>query len=272
MYTHRDVVPGGQANLDDTSGLLCRQNRRSQRVCVSRYSSVESRTTHPLFKREQFIPVPPCTHTFATPDTGPTELPPQVFPDDLVMNNDGYVFAGKMSWQEIQRNQTSRILTGSFYTKHEPVTELGDGTPMFTFTVKKTQSSVTVGVMSNVGAEVKMEPKVAGGPCVLPTSKNKHSTTLGSAASAKTTSSKLRKATGGGIVKDLDFSGQWTTIVVPPRVRAFKLIRTVRRTVSWLVFHRVEYQPVITDSCPSHLFYMSVLKSESVTLQTSVTH
>ena len=36
-----------------------------------------------------------------------------------------------------------------------------DGTPMFTFAVKKTQPSVAVGGMSSVGAEVKMEPEVA---------------------------------------------------------------------------------------------------------------
>lgn len=54
-------------------------------------------TTHPLFKREEFVPVAPCTHTFATPDTGPAEIPPQVLPDRLVMNNDGYVFPATMS-------------------------------------------------------------------------------------------------------------------------------------------------------------------------------
>ena len=51
-------------------------------------------TTHPLFKREEFIPVPPCTHTFTNPDTGPPDLPPQVLSDDLVMNIDGSVFPG----------------------------------------------------------------------------------------------------------------------------------------------------------------------------------
>jgi hypothetical protein len=109
-------------------------------------------TTHPLFKREDFIRVAPCTHTFATPDTGPAEIPPQVLPDRLVMNNDGYVFPATMSWQEMERNQASMNVTGSFYTKHEPVTELGDGTPVFTFAVKQTQTSVGVGDIGRAGA------------------------------------------------------------------------------------------------------------------------
>ena len=134
-----------------------------------------------------------------------------------------------MSWQEMQRNQTIMILTGSLYTKHEPVTELGDGTPMFTFVVKKTKPSVAVGGMSSVGTEVKMEPEVAGGPRVLPTTKNKHTTTFGSTVSTKTTSSKLRKAPAGGIADVLDFSGQRTTIAVPPRVRALNVSHTPKQ-------------------------------------------
>jgi hypothetical protein len=42
IHTHRDVVQARQANLGDASGLLCRQNRRSQRVCPCRHSSVEA--------------------------------------------------------------------------------------------------------------------------------------------------------------------------------------------------------------------------------------
>ena len=38
-------------------------------------------TTHPLFKREEFIPVAPCTHISTTPETGHADLPPQVLPD-----------------------------------------------------------------------------------------------------------------------------------------------------------------------------------------------
>ena len=154
-------------------------------------------------------------------------------------------------------------MTGSVYTKHEPIYELGDGTPMFTFAVKKPQP------------EVKMEceaPETAGGPRVPPAAKKKQTTTVASVASAKTTSSKLRKAPGGGIVKALDFSGQRTTVAVPPRLRALKVIRAARRAASWRVFDQLEYQRVITDSWPSHLFYMSAVKSASAALQNSVTY
>ena len=124
------------------------------------------------------------------------------------------------------------------YTKHEPIYELGDGTPMF-FVVKKTQP------------EVKMEceaHETARGPRVPSAGKEKQTTTLSCAVSAKTTSSKLRKAPGGGIVKDLDFSGQRTTIVVSPRVRALKVVRAARRASSWRAFYQVKHQPAITDS------------------------
>jgi hypothetical protein len=48
-------------------------------------------------------------------------------------------------------------LTGSVFTKFEPLYELGDGTPMFTFLVKATESSPAAGGMVIVGADVKME-------------------------------------------------------------------------------------------------------------------
>ena len=134
---------------------------------------------------------------------------------------------------------------------------------MFTFSVKKTQS------------EVKMEceaPETSGGPRVPSVVKKKQTTTLSSAVSVKTTSSKLYKTSGGDIVKVLDFSGHRTTVDVPPRLRTLKVIRSARHAASWCVFHQLEYQTVITDGCPSHLFYMSEVKSVSVTLQNSVTY
>ena len=66
--------------------------------------------------------------------------------------------------------------------------------------------------------------ETSGGPRVPPPAKKKQTTTLRSAASAKTTSSKLCKTPGGGIAKTLDFSGQRTTVAVPPRVRVLKVL------------------------------------------------
>ena len=107
------------------------------------------------------------------------------------MTNEGYVFPDDMTEEEMERIKRSMTMTGSVYTKHEPIYDLGNGTSMFTFAVKKTQP------------EVKMEreaSETAGGPRVPPAAKKKQTTTLASAASTKTTSSKLRKAPGGGIV------------------------------------------------------------------------
>ncbi len=229
-------------------------------------------TTHPLFRREEFIPVP-CTRTFVYPDTGHAELPHQVLPDDLGMTEDGFVFPVSMSEQEMELRKKGMHLTGSVFTKHEPVYEIADGTPCFTYAVHKTPSDTAAG-KSIVGGDVKMEydeDETAGGPRVVrrPGAKKKLTATFESAVSAKTTTSKTRKSSGGRIVKSLDFSGQRTSTDVSPRVRALKVIRDARRTASWRIFHQVEHDPAVTGSWPSHLFYMSVLKSASDTLRNS---
>ena len=78
--------------------------------------------THPLFKRQESIDVS-YTHSFATSDAGHAQLPHQVLSDGYVMTDDGYVFPVEMS--------------DSIFTKDDPLYELGDGTPMCNFLVKK---------------------------------------------------------------------------------------------------------------------------------------
>ena len=167
----------------------------------------------------------------------------------VVMTKDGFVFPNSMSEAEMEHRKKSMYLTDSIFTKFEPVYKIADGTPLFTFLVKKTQPSVSAHGISDVGVEFKMEyetPEVVAGSRVLP--KKKHTTTVESVSSAKNTSFKLIKESGGDMVKDLDLSGHRTTIVVPPRERTLKVIRAVPRTASSCVFHQVEYQPTITDS------------------------
>jgi hypothetical protein len=229
-------------------------------------------TTHPLFRRQEFIPVP-CTRTFVSSDTGHAELPHQVLPDDLGMTKDGFVFPVSMSEEEKELRQKGMHVTGSVFTKHEPVYEIADGTPCFTFAVHKTPPGTAAG-KSIIGGDVKMEydeDETTGGPRVVrgPGAKKKHTATFESAASSKTTTSKTRKSSGGLIVKSLDFSGQRTSIAVSPRERALKVIRRARRTASWRVFHQLEHDPAVTGSWSSHLFYMSVLKSASAALRNS---
>ena len=96
--------------------------------------------THPLLKRQEFIDVP-CTHSFVTYDVGHAQLPHQVLTDGYVMTDDGNVFPVEMSQPEMEWFKKSMILTGSVFTKHESLYELGDGTTMFTFLVKKTEPS-----------------------------------------------------------------------------------------------------------------------------------
>ena len=210
------------------------------------------------------------THSFATPDSG-----------------------HEMSPQEMERRKKSMILTGSVYTKFETLYELDDGTTMFTFLVKKTVSSPGAAGMGSVGAQAQMHyddyhmtqpppefpvpgTEAVSGCRVVRQSKKKHTTTVGSADSPKPTSSKSRKSSGVGIGKTLDFSGHRTTIVLAPRVRALKVLRVSRRTVSWRVFYQVAHGPAMTDSWTSHLFYvkcqMSANKSASAALHNSTTH
>ena len=163
---------------------------------------------------------------------------------------------------------------------------------MFTFLVKKTETSERAGVMGSGGAPVKMEyddyhmtqsespvfPVTGGespGCCraVSPDKKKRKTTTWGgSAVSVKDTLPKSRNSSGVGIAKTLDFSGQRYTIVVAPRVRVLKVLTTARRTASWCDFHQVVHGPATSDSWPSHLFYVSARKSASVTLLNSTTY
>ena len=99
----------------------------------------------------------PCTHSFVTYDVGHAQLPHQVLTDGYVMTDDGNVFPVEMSQPEMEWCKKSMILTGSVFTKHESLYELGDGTPMFTFLVKKTEPSPGAGDMNNAGAQVKMD-------------------------------------------------------------------------------------------------------------------
>ena len=97
------------------------------------------------------------THSFGTSDTGHAQFPHQVLPDGYVMTDDGYVFPVEMSPPEMDRSKKSMILTDSVSTKHETLYELGDGTTMFTFLVKKLEPSPGDRDMGNVDTEVKME-------------------------------------------------------------------------------------------------------------------
>ncbi len=63
------------------------------------------------------------THSFGTSDTGHTQLPHQVLSDGYVMTDDGHVFPVDMFPQEMERCKKSMILTGSVFTKHEPLYE-----------------------------------------------------------------------------------------------------------------------------------------------------
>jgi hypothetical protein len=202
------------------------------------------------------------------------------------MTDDGYVFPTDMSTEDMERHKRSMELTGSVFTKFEPIYELGDGTPMFTFLVKPTESSPAAGGMGSVGADVKMEyddgdmtqhvppdselpvsgGESPGGCRAVAPGKKKRTSTSGSAASTKSTS-KSRKPSGVGIAKALDFSGQRTTIVLAPRARALKVLKTARRTASWCVFHQEAYGPVITDRWPSDLFHICANRSASAALR-----
>jgi hypothetical protein len=206
------------------------------------------------------------------------------------MTADGYVFPADMSPEDMDRRKNSMMLTGSVFTKCEPVYELADGTPMFTFLVQPTEPSPAAGDMGSVSAQVKTEfqdydmtqsePPVfpvsggqaPGGGRVVPPGKKKRTSTSGSAASGKPTSTKSRKSSVVGIAKALDFSGQRTTIVVAPRARALKVLRSARRTASWRVFHQEAHGAPITDSWPSDLFYMSANRSASAALHNSTTY
>ena len=105
------------------------------------------------FKREQFIPVS-YTHSFATPHLGHAELPHQVLSEGIVMTDVGFVFPADMSPQDMDRRKQSMMLTGSVFTKFEPIYELGDGTPVFTFLVKPTEPSPAAGGITSVDAQV----------------------------------------------------------------------------------------------------------------------
>ena len=61
------------------------------------------------------------------------------------LTNDGYVFPVEMSPQEMDRHKKSMILTDFIFTNHDPLYELGDPAPMFTFLVKKTEPSPGAG-------------------------------------------------------------------------------------------------------------------------------
>ena len=73
------------------------------------------------------------------------------------MTDDGYVFPVEMSTQEMEWYKRSMMLTGSVFTKFEPLYELGDGTSMFTFLVKPTELSPAAGGMGSVASQGKME-------------------------------------------------------------------------------------------------------------------
>ena len=107
---------------------------------------------------------------------------------------------------------------------------------------------------------------------VAPGKKKKRTSTSGSAASTKSTSTKSRKPTGVGIAKALDFSGQRTSIVLAPRVRALRVLKTARRTASWRVFHQEAHGRVITDRWPSDLFHTYATRSASAALRNSTTY
>ena len=143
------------------------------------------------------------------------------------------------------------ILTDSVSTKHETLYELGDGTTMFTFLVKKLETSPGDRDMGNVDTEVKMEMEnddyrmtqpeppefpvpggQAPGGCRAERKKKRTTTSGGSTASGKATLTKSRKSSGVGIAKALDFSDQRPTFVVARRVRALKVLTTARRTAS----------------------------------------
>ena len=193
----------------------------------------------------------PHTHSFATSDAGHAQLPHQVLPDGYVMTDDGYVFPVEMSPQEMERCKKSMILTGSVFTKHEPLYELGDGAPMFTFLVKKPEPSPGARGMGSVDTEVKLEMEnddyrmtqpeppefpvpggQAPGGCRAERKKKRTTTSGGSTVSGKATLTKSRKSSGVGIAKALEFSGQRPTFVVARRVRALKVLTTARRTAS----------------------------------------
>jgi hypothetical protein len=135
------------------------------------------------------------------------------------MNEGGFVFPTSISEEEMELCTKDMHLTDSVFTKHETLYEIADGTSWM-FTVYKTPHDAAAG-KSIVDGEVKMEyNETVGGPRVVSEAMKKHTATFESAASAKTTSSKLRKASGGRIFKSLYFSGQRTTIPVSPCVRA----------------------------------------------------
>jgi hypothetical protein len=73
----------------------------------------------------------------STPHTGHSELPYQVLPEGVVMTDDRFAFPTDMSPQDMERRKWIMMLTGSVFTKFEPLYELGDGTPTFTFLVKQ---------------------------------------------------------------------------------------------------------------------------------------
>jgi hypothetical protein len=248
-------------------------------------------TSHLLFKREQCIAVSD-SHFFTTPHTGHADLPYQVLPEWVTMTDDGFVFPTDMPPPDMERHKRSMKLTGSVVTKFEPLYELGDGTPMFTFLVKPTESSPSNGGMGSVAADVKMEyddgdmtqhvppdselpvsgGESPGGCRAVAPGKKQRTSTCGSAASTKSTSTKSRKPTGVGIAKALDFSGQRTTIVLAPRARALQVLKTARRTASWRVFHQEAHGPVMTDRWPSELFHICANRSASAALRNSTTY
>ena len=217
--------------------------------------------------------------------------PYQVLSEGVVMTDDGFVFPTDMPPPDMERDKRSMKLTGSVFTKFEPLYELGDGTPMFTFLVKPTESSPSTGGMGSVAADVKMEyddgdmtqhvppdselpvsgGESPGGCRAVAPGKKKRTSTSGSAASTKSTS-KSHKPSGVGIAKALDFSGQRTTIVLAPRARALKVLKTARRTASWRVFHQEAHGRVITDKWPSDLFHTCVTRSASAALRNSTTY
>jgi hypothetical protein len=140
------------------------------------------------------------THSFGTSDTGHTQLPHQVLSDGYVMTDDGHVFPVDMFPQEMERCKKSMILTGSVFTKHEPLYDVPGGQ--------------------------------APGGCRAERKKKRTTTSGGSTSSGKATLTKSRKSSGVGIAKALDFSDQRPTFVVAGCVRALKVLTSARRTAS----------------------------------------